>query len=204
MRQELRHFTIDGAYGWNQDWFPDIFMRMGGCAAVTACDSCVYFALRMGYQNMIKFNPEQITRADYLDLSRHMKRVLGPRMRGVDRLEIYQEGFTQYLRDVNQTGLSVGAFHGSQSYQAARDRVVSQINAGYPIPFLLLRHGKPEFDFYTWHWFLLMGYDDNHDLNPGAGFRVQAVTYGSPRWLDFDRLWDTGFDEKGGMIIFSA
>ena len=211
MRRELEHFIIDGSYGWNQDWFPDFFMRMGGYAAVTACDSCVYFALRMGHENLIPFSPDHITRANYLILSRHMKRVLGPRMRGVDKLEIYQDGLGAYFQEVHENQISIGAWHGEKSYLSAQERLIAQINAGLPVPFLLLQHADPAFDFYTWHWFLLMGYNipDNPDAsdnsdnsnNPGA-FQVQAVTYGHRRWLDFQALWNTGFDEKGGMILF--
>ena len=31
---------------------------------------------------------------------------------------------------------------------------------------------------------------------------VKAVSYGEWVWLDFKALWDTGYDEKGGLIIF--
>ena len=198
MRQELRHFTIDGAYGWNQDWFPGFFMRLGGCAAVTACDSCVYFALRRGLANLIPFDPGQITRRNYLLLSERMKPYLHPRMRGIDRLEIYQDGFGRYLQDIGAPGPRIGALHGSASYADAADALRAQIQSGYPTPFLLLMHNDPAFDFYQWHWFLLMGYDER----PGALW-AQAVTYGAARWLDFRKLWDTGIAEKGGMILFS-
>ena len=198
MRRELEHFTIDGSYGWNQDWFPDFFMRMGGCAAVTACDSCVYFALRRGKTGLVSFDPARITRGDYLNLSRRMKRTLGPRMRGVDRLELYQEGFRGYLQAIGEREPTVGALHGSRPYEEAERHAIAQIDGGCPIPFLLLQHQDPAFGFYVWHWFLLMGYDRFPDT-----LRVQAVTYGSRRWLDLRRLWDTGYGERGGMILFS-
>ena len=225
MRRVLEHFTIEGAYGWNQDWFPDFFMRMGGCAAVTACDSCVYLTLRKGIKNLIDFDPEKITRADYLRLSRHMKRGLGPRMRGVDRLEIYRDGFAEYLRERGVQEPKITFCHGTEPFTRARECLIKEIDAGYPVPFLLLHHADPAFDFYVWHWFLLMGYDDgakytniNKLQSHGAeyttasaiqnygtenSFQVQAVTYGSSRWLNFRRLWDTGYSEKGGMILFS-
>ena len=198
MEHVLKHYYIDGAYGWNQDWFPDFFMRLGGCAAVTACDACVYFALRHNRKNLVAFDPRRITRADYLNLSREMKRVLGPRMRGVDRLEIYQEGLGEYFREIGETQIHIGALHGAESYETAQKCLVNQIDNSIPVPFLLLRHADPALDFYTWHWFLLMGYDNRPD-----SFFVQAVTYGSARWLNFRRLWNTGYDEKGGMILFS-
>ena len=30
---------------------------------------------------------------------------------------------------------------------------------------------------------------------------VKVVTYGSWRWLDLPHLWDTGFEQKGGLIL---
>ena len=31
---------------------------------------------------------------------------------------------------------------------------------------------------------------------------VKIVTYSGYRWFDFRRLWDTGYDHKGGLILF--
>ena len=198
MRRVLEHFRVDGSYGWNQDWFPDLFMRMGGCAAVTACDSCVYFALRRGRTGLVPFDPSHVGRADYLTLARRMKPYLHPRMRGIDRLSIYQDGMGGYLESVGERGLAVGGLEGARPYIEAEEAAVRQIDGGCPIPFLTLRHHDPAFDFYEWHWYLLMGYDRDPDRT-----LVQAVTYGHTRWLDLRRLWDTGFPEKGGMILFS-
>ena len=198
MRQELRHFTIDGAYGWNQDWFPGWFMRMGGCAAVTACDSFVYFALRHGRTDLIPFDPRDLTRRNYLMLSERVKPFLHPRMRGIDRLEIYQDGLSAYFRNIGSPGLRVDALHGAAPYPDAENALRAQIQAGSPVPFLQLLHADPAFEFYEWHWFLLTGFDERPDA-----FQVKAVTYGAWRWLDFRRLWNTGKPEKGGMILFS-
>ena len=31
---------------------------------------------------------------------------------------------------------------------------------------------------------------------------VKAVTYGNYEWLDLKELWDTGYEKKGGLILF--
>ena len=36
--KELAYYKIGDSLGWNQDWFVDWWMNIGGCAAVTACD----------------------------------------------------------------------------------------------------------------------------------------------------------------------
>ena len=48
MKKELDYISVEGSPGGNQDWFLDPFMKGGGCAAVTACDLCIYFAARRG------------------------------------------------------------------------------------------------------------------------------------------------------------
>ena len=64
-------------------------------------------------------------------------------------------------------------------------------------PFLLLHHRNPAFENYEWHWFLLTGYDEK----PDGRFMVKAVTYGSYEWLDFTKLWNTGYERKGGLVL---
>ena len=60
-----------------------------------------------------------------------------------------------------------------------------------------LKHKNPLFKDYVWHWFLLTGYD-----TAGDSCMVKAVTYGEWQWLDMDELWDTGFEKKGGLILY--
>ena len=48
-----------------------------------------------------------------------------------------------------------------------------------------------------WHWFLLIGYKEYDD-----NIMVKAVTYGNYEWLDLNELWDTGYEKKGGLILF--
>ena len=48
MKKELDYFRIGNSYGGNQDWFLDFMMKIGGCAALTACDSCIYLDLYKG------------------------------------------------------------------------------------------------------------------------------------------------------------
>ena len=70
---------------------------------------------------------------------------------------------------------------------------------GFPIPYLMLHHKNRIFKFYDWHWFMLTGYESFEDA-----CMVKAVTYGGFRWLDFNELWDTGYERKGGMIIYKV
>ena len=80
---------------------------------------------------------------------------------------------------------------GDKTAEETKDVIKAQIDAGWPIPHLVLHHNNPNFKFYDWHWFLLTGYTEFD-----GDFMVKAVTYGSWRWLDFDGLWNTGSPQK--------
>ena len=62
---------------------------------------------------------------------------------------------------------------------------------------MTLYHKNPLLRDYVWHWFLLTGYE-----NVDENWRVKVVSYGVGRWFDFDMLWDTGFENRGGLIVF--
>ena len=78
------------------------------------------------------------------------------------------------------------------------DVVKAQIEDGMPVPCLLLKHRDPALKDFVWHWFLLTGYEEFEEV-----FMVKTVTYGEYLWLDLDRLSNTGFSEKGGLILLN-
>lgn len=196
MRKELDYFKIEGAYGGNQDWFPDYMMRIGGCAAVTACDSCIYFDLYRSTE-LYPYKKEYLTKKDYISFGMFMKPYLRPRWTGIDRLEIYMDGFGEYLSDRGCNTIAIEPFYGNKKTEDAREILIGQIDSGFPVPCLILHHANPSFKDYEWHWFLLTGYEvfENSCM-------VKAVTYGSWQWLDFEALWNTGKRRKGGLILY--
>ncbi len=64
-KKELRYFEIDGAFGGNQDWFTNVVMNIGGCAAATACDCCIYLTKRMGAKSLYPFDIDHLNKEDY-------------------------------------------------------------------------------------------------------------------------------------------
>ncbi len=197
MRCELEHFNIGDSYGGNQDWFPTFMMRIGGCGAETACDSSIYFALHRGLRKIAPENPSELTREEYVRFAYQMKPYLSPRRNGIDRLDIYTDGYARYLSDCGETRLVMTMLDGTEPYESARNAVVQQIDRGYPIPTLILNHRRKELQDYVWHWFLINGYDKSEDA-----FLVKAVTYSKPEWVDLKDLWDTGYDRRGGFILY--
>lgn len=196
---ELEYFTIDQCYGGYQEWFTDPSMRMGGCGAVTACDSSIYFARQLGKTNLYPGDCHRLSKRDYITFSKKMKPYLRPRMTGIDTLELYMDGYAAYLRDCGEYGITMEGLHGSQPVRQAEEAVQEQIDQGMPIPYLNLHHKNPNLKDYVWHWFLLTGYQRAEDT-----LLVKAVTYGSWRWLDLHELWDTGFEKKGGLVLYHA
>ena len=197
MKRELEHFTIGDSYGGNQDWFPTFMMHIGGCGAETACDSSVYFALRRGLKTIAPENAEALTKSDYVRFAYKMKPYLSPRRTGIDRLDIYIDGYAAYLRDCGETRLAMTPFDGTEPFEAARAAVMQQIDRGFPVPTLILNHRDKTFRDYVWHWFLINGYDETD-----TAFLVKAVTYSHYEWLDLRALWDTGYERRGGFVLY--
>lgn len=197
MKHELPHFHIGASYGGNQDWFPTFMMRIGGCGAETACDSSIYLAVHRGLTKIAPANAAALTREDYVRFAYEIKPYLSPRMSGIDRLDIFIDGYNSFLRDRGEARLSMTPFHGSEPLERAREAVIRQIDGGCPIPTLVLNHSDRRLRDYVWHWFLINGYDDAE-----GSFRVKAVTYSHYRWLSLQDLWDTGHERRGGFVLF--
>lgn len=197
MRKELDYFRIGSSYGGCQDWFYDYMMKGGGCGAVTACDVSIYFDMYKGTKGLYPFALDRLTREDYIRFSNIMKPYLSPRWTGIDRLDIYIDGYGRYLKDRENTSVSMIGFEGDRSEAEALSVIKSRIDKGFPIPILTLHHSNINMEFYEWHWYILSGYESFEDV-----FMVKAVTYGAWRWLDLHTLWNTGYERRGGLILF--
>lgn len=194
---ELEYFNIENCYGGNQRWMRDWWMHIGGCAALTTCDVLIYCALHKGRPELYPYDTAQLTRKDYKKFAMSMKLYLQPRMGGIKELSTFTEGVRLYLEDIDIEDISLRALDGNEPYEIARDNIKAQIDGGMPAAYLMLKHRDRKFDFFEWHWFVINGYEQRAD-----GFYVKAATYGAAHWLKLDELWDTGFDEKGGMVFF--
>lgn len=195
--RELPYFQVGGALGWNQDWFNEFWMKIGGCAAVTACDLCVYLKKHRGFDKLYPFSTETVDKEEYRRFAAVMKPYLRPRVGGVNKLCIYTEGLGRYFREVGESRLTLEEFSGERTERDARNAITAQIDRGFPLPFLTLKHKNPALSDYVWHWFLLGGYRQG----PNGDLQVKVITYGHEHWLSLAALWDTGYKEKGGMVL---
>ena len=200
MLKELDYFWVGEEYGGRQSLLPDMIMRFAGCAAVTACDSLIYMTLYKNLKNLCPFSTDQLRGRDYVAFFKTVKPYLRPRLMGINRLEIFVVAFKKFLKEHGTFFLDVLPWSGDHDEQNTVETIKQQIDRGFLIPYLLLHHKNPNFENYEWHWFLLTGYDEK----PDGRFLVKAVTYGAYEWLDFAKLWNTGYDRKGGLILFAC
>ena len=213
---ELPYFTVSGKPGFDQDAFTDKWMKRGGCGAVTAMESCIYFDIYFGTRlTPLRLSSEEgdfllrrdISSKDYIAFSKVMKPYLRPRSHGICTTDLFINGFEEYIAMAesnfedpasgHRKHLSMSAFSGHESFEAAEAAVREQLSLGYPIPILILDHYNPVFDDYIWHWFLIIGHQ-----RIGMHSIIKVITYGEERWIDLAGLWDTGFQEKGGMVLY--
>lgn len=196
MRKELPYFKIEKSFGGNQDWFRDPMMKLGGCAAATACDVCINMALYENKTQLYPYDIQNIKKEDYINFSKKMKPYLTPRLQGIDTLKLFMDGFSEYLKDVGEKNIQLEGYSGDMPVEKAVMEIKSQIDQGRVIPYLLLKHKNINFKNFTWHWFLIIGYEEFENE-----FYIKIATYGDYHWLSFPELWKTGFRHKGGMIL---
>lgn len=195
MKKELDYFYIENALGWNQEWFQDWSMYDGGCAAVTACDLCIYLAREKGVEVLYPYHADNLNKTDYQAFSAVMKKYLHPNWQGIDTLERYISGIAAYWNHSGMGVLKADGLPGTASWEKAAMQIKEQIDNKILIPFLLLYHKNIVFKDFQWHWFNLAGYEEFEDE-----FYVKAVTYGEFHWLNLRELWNTGYRRKGGII----
>lgn len=199
MKKELDYFYIGHSYGGNQSWFLDFWMHIGGCAALCACDSIILLEKNKIKTGLYPFSIEKLTKGDYIRFGKMMKPYIRPRLGGVDRLDLFIEGINNYFKDLNYTELEVEKLESEneQNYFQAAFFLKNSINKGFPVSFLLLKHKSREFSPILWHWFMIVGYNEYDDE-----LYVKVATYGNWKYYSFRKMWNSGFDNNGGMILY--
>ena len=196
-KKELRYFNIGNSYGGNQRWMIDPWMHIGGCGALTACDIFIYMMLYKEVGELCPYDVSAMMKKQYRKFAMSVRPYLRPRESGIKDLETFMEGVRIYLEDVGETGVTLTGFDGSEPYEKAAAAIVESIDRDIPLAYLMLKHSDRKFDFFEWHWFPVIGYEKTKD-----GLMIKVATYGKAHWLPLRELWDTGYDEKGGMVLF--
>lgn len=190
----IDYFNIEGTPGGNQDWCTDFWMYLGGCAALAACDLSICLSKNLGLKGCCPFDPENMTRKQYVDFSMVMKPYIHPRIGGVARLSLFTDGYGKYLHDRGYD-VTFDVCPGENSFEEAERFIKNTLKKNLPVPFLLLRHRNKSFKDLNWHWFMITGYDVKNERSI-----LKYHTYGEEQEADFQRLWATGMYRRGGMV----
>ncbi|MBQ3407470.1 MAG: hypothetical protein IJH11_09525 [Lachnospiraceae bacterium] len=194
--KELPYFYINENFGGNQSWFLDPWMHIGGCGALTMCDLMIYMALYRDLPEGYPYDLSHLSKKDYKKFGAHMRPYLRPREEGIKDLETFIEGAELYLEYSEIEGVELSPFDGHHPAAEAQAVIQESIDAGLPVPMLLLKNPDPRFEFFEWHWFLIVGYRDE-----SGDFQIKVATYGKEHWLDFEAFWETGEEERGGLVL---
>ena len=108
---------------------------------------------------------------------------------------LFREGFEKYLEDVGEKRIIIEEMQGTEDAGSAADFIKKHIDSGFPVPYLMLRHKKEYYKDFVWHWFLCYGYEERED-----GMWITVATYGEKSTFRLADLWDTGYEERGGLV----
>ena len=198
IKKELPHFQINRYYGGSQSWLMDPWMRLGGCGALAAVDSCIFLAK---YHKIKALYPDiqHLNKSAYCSFAMEMKPYLRPRYQGINKLDLYMDGFRKFLEEKRIHNLQMEGYSMGSSKEMAFQVLKERIDKNILVPVLLLNPVSKEWKEYQWHWFLLNAYQ----VTEQGIHQVKAVTYGTYEWLSWDGFWDEHDESNGGMILYS-
>lgn len=201
MKKELKYFKIGNSFGGSQSWFLDPWMHIGGCGALTMCDFLLYMACCKGNGEWYPYDPDRLTRRDYRKFGMSMKPYLRPRESGIKDLKTFVDGARVYMEDCEIEGIDLETIDGNRPYEEAEEAIRTSIDSDMPVAMLMLKNQHRELNFFEWHWFLIIGYEDTDD-HTSSDFKIKVATYGKEHWLPLQDMWETGEEEKGGLVLF--
>ena len=118
MKKELTYFNIEDSYGGNQKWFKNLIMKFGGCAAITACDLCIYLSIikevkdlylrgitphAIGYQEWLPYFKGEIGLEEVISEIQKNSRHLAKRQMTWFKNQMTTHFYEVNLNDINET-----------------------------------------------------------------------------------------------------
>lgn len=199
MEKELDFYYIDNKfYGGNQEWADHYMMRLGGCSTVCACDVCIYLAKKFPtLKNLYPYDPFFVSKNDFMQFFKIMYKYVYPGIMGLASLVKFEKKLHNYLITTD-TSTHLTSFAGTNSVNEAKLWIKKKINQNLPIMYLNLSHKDPELKDFDWHWFTVTGYNEI-DTN----FFIKTATYGEMYILNLAQLWDSGYEQKGGLVCLA-
>ncbi|HBU13344.1 MAG TPA: hypothetical protein DEB31_11705 [Clostridiales bacterium] len=196
-KNELDFFLIDGKYyGGDQNWHTHKMMKLGGCSAVCACETCIWLAkTKPSLAGLYPYDTKYISKEDFLRFFETVFQFIHPGIGGLTSVEKFARMLHKYI-DTTGVKARTRALGGNMPYAAAREFVRGAIDRGLPVMYLMLKHKDDAFADYEWHWFTLTGYEEVQ-----GGMDVMFATWGKKHSFRLDQAWDTGKAWRGGMVV---
>ena len=189
---ELKFPKIENYIGGSQEWYPVGHMRLGGCSTCTAAEISIYLSEEKGKTALCPKIPQSIN--EFVDYSKKIYKYIYPRFMGLHKLPLYVSGYEKFAEECGEA-VEVYCLDGNEDVKKAASFIKNAIDAGYPIAYLLLKHQDEDIDEIEWHWFTVMGYEEKED-----DLTVKFVTWGEKYEISLKKLWNTGRQQKGGMV----
>lgn len=194
---ETIHINKNGHlyYGASQEFYGSFLKRMSGCGPTTATNQLMYLAL--SNSPCRKLYPYEIL--DYKNAVRFMDKIwdyVTPTFRGVDTLDILEEGLIYYGDSVG-IKLWTDSFNVNPSNKPSIEEadiwLEKNLSEDCPIAFLNLDNGGlPNLD--KWHWVMIVGkeFEDN---------KLHAIIYdeGKKKKIDLG-MWVEKTTNSGGFV----
>lgn len=155
MKLDLNKLLIDNTYyGGDQDWYNKYFKRLAGCGPTTA-STIIMYELRK--ENV------SLSKEDYIKLMHMMWNYITPGMMGVNKGQMYIDGFNKYIKTHAINLKNYKYLHiekNDKNKQKVLEFIKEAINNDHPVAFLNLDNGK-EISLESWHWVTIIGINDD-------------------------------------------
>ncbi len=193
MTYENEILSVNGSYGGSQKWFTRPMMKLGGCSTVCACHAACELARKHGKAALYPFETKDLTLRQFRSFGTQMYKYVYPGFRGMPETRLFVRAFSDWCEHCGET-VGFDTLEGGAPYEAAENFIREHIERGISVQYLLLEHENNGIDDIEWHWFTVTGFSDDND------FEIVYSTWGERRIASLELLWNTGKEEKGGLV----
>ncbi len=184
-------------YGGSQEWYKSFWKRKAGCGPTTASTIVMY---ENRYSNIFDNN---YNKKEFIDLMNNMWEYITPKEFGVNKTDIYINGFSRYIKE-NSIKLSdykcINFMKNNLKDFSKKDVFIflsEAIDNNHPVAFLNLDSGE-EKALDSWHWVSIVGilFDEETDK-----LRVTIVDECVIKEIDLG-LWLDTTSLGGGLVYY--
>jgi hypothetical protein len=186
------------AFGCDQDWYAEHWMRQAGCGPCTAATILYYLARSRSFLDHL-YTASSHAKEDFTHFMTDIWHYVTPGTMGVNEASILAEGVTAYAANHNIVlRAEICKVPSRQKRQddfiGFRDFISNGLENDCPIAFLNLSNGKLE-NLDSWHWVTITGLQSD-----GLSDQAIIADSGERKVIDLDRWYQTSF--LGGAAVW--